>query len=131
MQEDFFPLVSLVWLQRDTFFGLFQPQDPGLLIARAGGRINLVTLKGKVFEADKQEIGVKWVWYQLGQGVRLKVADKTYWFAWIAGSGTATSWGRKEIEGVFLTLAGPEGLDLVNLAAAKVWRSYLKTERAA
>lgn len=126
--QGFFPLVSLVWLQRETLFGLFQNQDPGLLIAREGGRISLVTLKGKVFEAEKHEIGVKWPWYQFGQGVRLKIADKSYGFAWMPGSGTSASWGRREREQVFLTLCGQEELgSSVYLAEAKAWKSYLKT----
>jgi hypothetical protein len=125
--EGFFPLIALVWLQRESFFGLFQPQDPGLLIARAGGAISLVTLSGKVFDAEKHDIGVQWPWYQFGQGVRLKVAGKTYWFAWMPGSATAASWGGERTRGVLQTLAGREGLDTVYLAQAKVWRRYLKT----
>jgi hypothetical protein len=125
--EGAFPLVSLVWLQRAFFGGLFQNQDPGLLIAREGGRISLVTLKEKVFEAEKHEIVAKWPWYQFGQGVRLKVAGKTYWFAWIPGGATSPAWGMRERMEVVSTLAGREGLNFVHLAPTKAWRSYLKT----
>lgn len=125
--ERAFPLVSLVWLQRGSFGGLFQNQDPGLLIAREGGRISLVTLKEKVFEAEKHEIVARWPWYQFGQGMRLKVAGKTYWFAWMAGSATSRTWGMRERMEVISTLAGREGLDFANLAPARAWRSYLKT----
>ena len=124
--EGAFPLVSLVWLQRASFGGMFQNQDPGLLIAREGGRISLVSLKEKVFEVGKHEISVKWPWYQFGQAARLKVAGKTYWFAWMPGGATSRAWGTREIQGVISTLAGQEGLNFVQLAKAKVWRSYLK-----
>ena len=120
-------LASLVWIQRRHFYGLFQLQDPGLLIAREGGRINLVTPREKVFEAEKHEIRVKWPWWQFGQGVRLKVAGKTYWFAWIPGSATSQAWGMRERMEVVSTLAGREGLNFANLAPTKAWRSYLKT----
>jgi len=130
--QGFFPLVSLVWLQRETFFGLFQNQDPGLLIAREGGRISLVTLKEKVFEAEKHEIvSAKWPWWQFGQGVFLKVGGKTYWFAWIPGTATSDAWGPSAITEVTSTLAKREGLDFFQLAKRKAWRSYLKTERTA
>ena len=125
--EGAFPLVWLVWLQRASFGGLFQNQDPGLLIAREGGRISLVTLKEKVFEAEKHEIVARWPWYQFGQGVRLKVAGKTYWFAWIPGSATSRAWGTRERMEVVSTLAGREGLDSVPLAKSRAWRSYLHT----
>jgi len=115
-------LASLVWIQRRHFYGLFQPQDPGLLIAREGGRINLVTLREKVFEAEKHEIRVKWLWWQFGQGVFLKVASKTYWFAWIPG----TTRSPVQITEVVSTLARREGFT-GDLANSKAWRSYLKT----
>ena len=115
-------LASLVWIQRRHFYGLFQLQDPGLLIAREGGRINLVTLREKVFEAEKHEIRVKWPWWQFGQGVFLKVASKTYWFAWIPG----TTRSPAQITEVVSTLAGREGFT-GDLANSKAWRSYLKT----
>ena len=122
-----FPLVSLVWLQRGALSGLFQNQDPGLLIAREGGRISLVTQKGKVFEAEKREISAKWPWYQFGQGMRLGVAGKTYWFAWTPGSATSRAWGMRARTEVVSTLAGREGLDVAHLATSKAWRSYLKS----
>ena len=115
-------LASLVWIQRRHFYGLFQLQDPGLLIAREGGRINLVTMREKVFEADKHEIRVKWPWWQFGQGVFLKVASKTYWFAWIPGSTRSPA----QITEVVSTLAEREGFT-GDLANAQAWRSYLKT----
>ena len=115
-------LASLVWIQRRHFYGLFQLQDPGLLIAREGGRINLVTLREKVFEAEKHEIRVKWPWWQFGQGAFLKVASKTYWFAWIPG----TTRSPAQITEVVSTLAGREGFT-GDLANSKAWRSYLKT----
>ena len=115
-------LASLVWIQRRHFYGLFQLQDPGLLIAREGGRINLVTLREKVFEAEKHEIRVKWPWWQFGQGVFLKVASKNYWFAWIPG----TTRSPAQITEAVSTLAGREGFT-GDLANSKAWRSYLKT----
>ena len=115
-------LASLVWIQRRHFYGLFQLQDPGLLIAREGGRINLVTQREKVFEAEKHEIRVKWPWWQFGQGVFLKVASKTYWFAWIPG----TTRSPAQITEVVSTLAGREGFT-GDLANSKAWRGYLKT----
>ena len=115
-------LASLVWIQRRHLYGLFQLQDPGLLIAREGGRINLVTLREKVFEAEKHEIRVKWPWWQFGQGVFLKVASKTYWFAWIPGSTRSPA----QITEVVSTLAEREGFT-GDLANSKAWRSYLKT----
>ena len=120
-----FPLVSLVWIQRKAIGGLFQPQDPGLLIAREGGRISLVTLNEKLFDADKHEIVARWPWYQFGQGVRLNVAGKKYWFAWMRGSGTSVS--QRQIMEMISTLAGREGLQFDHLAKAKEWRSYLKS----
>lgn len=118
-------LASLVWLQHGPK-GMFAGQDPGLLIAREGGRISLVTLKEKVFEAEKHEIGVKWPWWEFGQGAHLKVAGKTYRFGWIPGSGTSAAWGRREIERVVSTLAEREGFTGA-LAKGKAWKSYLKT----
>jgi hypothetical protein len=125
--EGAFPLVSLVWLQRKAVGGLFQNQDPGLLIAREGGRISLVTLKEKVFDAEKHEISARWPWYQFGQGVRLKVAGKTYSFAWMPGSATSRAWGTRQRMEVVSTLAGREGLTFTQLAPARAWRSYLKS----
>ena len=127
--EGAFLLVSLVWLQRPSFAGVFQNQNPGLLIAREGGRISLVTLKEKVFDAEKHEISARWPWYQFGQGVRLKVAGKTYWFAWMPGNTTSRAWGVRQRMEVVSTLAGREGLNFAQLAPARAWRSYLKTER--
>ncbi len=118
-------LASLVWIQRRRFAGLFQNQDPGLLIAR-GGRIGLVTLREKVFEAEKREIGVHWPWYQFGRGVRLKVASETYRFAWLPGSATSQATGRRQITEVVSTLAEREGFT-GTFASAKAWKSYLKT----
>jgi hypothetical protein len=115
-------LASLVWIQRRHFYGLFQLQDPGLLIARGGGRINLVTQREKVFEAEKHEIRVKWPWWQFGQGVFLKVASKTYWFAWIPG----TTRSPAQITDVVSTLTWREGFT-GDLANSKAWRGYLKT----
>ena len=125
-QEGAITLAALVWIQRSLFFGMFQNQDPGLLIAREGGRISLVTLREKVFEAEKHEIGVNWPWWQFGQGLRLKVAGKTYWFAWVPGAGTASIWGSRELERVVSTLAGQVGFTGA-LATSKAWKSYLKT----
>lgn len=117
-------LASLVWIQRSHFYGLLQPQDPGLLIASEGGRINLVTLREKIFEVEKHEIRVKWPWWQFGQGVFLKVARKTYWFAWTAGTETTSS--PAEITKLVSMLYGREGFS-GKLANSKAWRSYLKT----
>jgi hypothetical protein len=125
--EGAFPLVSLVWLQRRAIGGLFQNQDAGLLIAQEGGRISLVTLKEKIFDAEKHEISAKWPWYQFGQGVRLKVAGKPYWFAWMPGGATSSAWGMRQRMEVVSTLAGREGLNFAQLAKSKAWRSYLKT----
>ena len=123
--EGAFPLVSLVWVQRKAIGGLLQPQYPGFLIAREGGRISLVTLQEKLFDADKHEIVARWPWYQLGQGLRLKVADKKYWFAWMPGSAASVS--RAQIMEMISTLAGRKGLQFDQLAKAKEWRSYLKS----
>ena len=120
-----FPVVSLVWIQRKALGGLFQPQDPGLLIARKGGRISLVTPKEKLFEAEKHEIVARWPWYQFGQGVRLKVGDKKYWFAWMPGSAASTAWGTRQRIELVSMLASREGLSFTQLAPAKVWRNYL------
>jgi hypothetical protein len=122
-----FPLVSLVWIQRRALSGLFQNQDPGLLIARERGRISLVTLKEKVFDSEKHEISTRWPWYQFGQGVRLKVAGKTYSFAWMPGGATSQTWGMRQRMEVVSTLAGREGLNFAQLAPARAWRNYLKT----
>jgi hypothetical protein len=84
-----------------------------------------VTLKGKIFEAEKDEIRAKWPWYQLGQGVRLKVAGKTYWFAWIGGSAPPRA-RRRAIDELLLTLSPGERVSFY-LAKAKTWRRYLKT----
>ena len=121
-----FPLVSLVWVQRKAIGGVFQHQDPGLLIAREGGRISLVTLQEKLFEAEKHEIRAAWPWYQFGQSARLSVGDKRYWFAWMPGSGTSAVWDTRRRMEVVSTLAGREGLDFVHQAKAREWRSYLK-----
>ena len=119
-----YPLVSLVWIQRKAMGGLFQPQDPGLLIAREGGRISLVTLNEKLFDADRQEIVASWPWYQFGQGVRLNVGGKKYWFAWMPGGGTRVP--QRQIMEMISTLARREGLQFDHLAKAKEWKSYLK-----
>lgn len=121
-----FPLVSLVWLQRSALAGLFQNQDPALLIAREGGSISLVTLQGKLFEAEKRDIVAAWPWYQLGQGVRLTVAGKSYGFAWVPGSSTSRFWPMRKRAEVVNTLAVREGLPPVSLAESSVWRSYLE-----
>ena len=78
--EGTFALVSLVWLQGK---GMFGGRAPGLLIAREGGRISLVTQKQKVFEAERHEIDVKWPWWGLGLSAYLKVAGNTYPFSWL------------------------------------------------
>src|SRR5260370_13697709 len=70
-------LVSPAWLRHGPK-GMFGRVEPGLLIAREGGRISFVTLKEKVFEAERHEIGVNWPWWEFGAGVHLKVAGKTY-----------------------------------------------------
>ena len=124
--EGALPLVSLVWVQRKAIGGLFQPQDPGLLIAREGGRISLMTLQEKLFEAEKHAIGASWPWYQFGQGARLNVGNQTYRFAWMPGNSTSRVWDTRRRTEVVSTLAGREGLSFTQLAPAKVWRSYLK-----
>lgn len=124
--EGAFPLVSLVWVQRRAMGGMFQDQDPGLLIAREGGRISLVTLQEKLFEGEKHAIGASWPWYQFGQGARLNVGGQTYRFAWMPGNSTSRVWNTRRRTEVVSTLAGREDLSFAQLAPAKVWRSYLK-----
>src|SRR6266567_3449090 len=71
-------LVSPAWLRHGPK-GMFGGAEPGLLIAREGGRISFVTQTEKVFEAERHEIGVNWPWWEFfGAGVHLKVAGKTY-----------------------------------------------------
>src|SRR5881275_460158 len=59
-------LVSPAWLRHGPK-GMFGSVEPGLLIAREGGRISFVTQREKVFEAERQEIGVNWPGGSLGQ----------------------------------------------------------------
>ena len=130
LPEGAFPLVSLVWLQRASFGGLFQNQNPGLLIAREGGRISLVTLKEKVFEAEKHEIVARWPWYQFGQGVRLKVAGKTYRLS-LARPPHTPDINLGERGGLLSTLAALDSTGISSLgrafASGKAWKSYLNT----
>src|SRR5213082_1651954 len=70
-------LVSPAWLRHGPK-GMFGSVEPGLLIAREGGRISFVTQAEKVFEAERHEIDVNWPWWEFGAGVHLKVAGKTY-----------------------------------------------------
>ena len=75
--ESAIALVSPAWLRHGPG-GMFGGVEPGLLIAREDGRISFVTRKERVFEAERQEIGVNWPWWEFGAGVHLKVADKIY-----------------------------------------------------
>ncbi len=71
-----------------------------------------MTLKEQAFDANKHEIVAKWPWYWFGQGMRLKVAGKTYRFAWIPGRATAAAWGRRQLMELVSTLAWARGPQL-------------------
>ena len=130
-----FELVSLVWIWRGLK-GIHGGTEPGLLIAREGGRISFVTQTEKVFEAERHEIGVNWPWWEFfGAGVHLKVAGKTYRLSFSEPRDYEDpGMGKRERERLVSTLAGRAGLDFTGissideaLASAKAWKSYLNT----
>jgi hypothetical protein len=125
-------LVSPAWLRHGPF-GMFGSVEPGLLIAREGGRISFVTQKERVFEAQRPEIGVSWPWWEFGAGVHLKVAGKMYRLS-LARPPSAPDIDVGERGGLASTLAGldPTGISSLGraFASGKAWRSYLDTERA-
>ena len=122
-------LVSPAWLRHGPA-GMFGSVEPGLLIAREGGRISFVTQTEKVFEAERHEIGVNWPWWEFGAGVHLKVAGKTYRLS-LARPPRAADINLGERGGLVSTLAGLDftGISSIGgaLASGKAWKSYLNT----
>ena len=122
-------LVSPAWLRHGPK-GMFGRVEPGLLIAREGGRISFVTLKEKVFEAERHEIGVNWPWWEFGAGVHLKVAGKTYRLS-LARPPDAPDIDLGERGWLVSTLAvlDPTGISSIGraFASGKAWKSYLNT----
>jgi hypothetical protein len=127
--EGAFALVSRAWLRHGPK-GMFGRVEPGLLIAREGGRISFVTQTEKVFEAERHEIGVNWPWWEFGAGVHLKVAGKTYRLS-LARPPRAADINLGEGGGLVSTLAGLDftGISSIGgaLASGKAWKSYLNT----
>jgi len=109
---------------------MFGGAEPGLLIAREGGRISFVTLKERVFEAERHEIGVNWPWWEFGAGVHLKVAGKTYRLS-LARPPDAPDIDLGERGWLVSTLAvlDPTGISSIGraFASGKAWKSYLNT----
>ncbi len=124
-----FELVSLVWIWRGLK-GIYGGTEPGLLIAREGGRISFVTQTEKVFEAERHEIGVNWPWWEFGAGVHLKVAGKTYRLS-LARPPDAPDINLGERGGLVSTLAGLDFTGISSIgrafASGKAWKSYLNT----
>jgi hypothetical protein len=125
--EGAFALVSRAWLRHGPM-GMFGRVEPGLLIAREGGRISFVTQTEKVFEAERHEIGVNWPWWEFGAGVHLKVAGKTYRLS-LARPPRAADINLGERGGLVSMLIGRDftGISSIGgaLADGKAWKSYL------
>ncbi len=124
-------LISPAWLRHGPF-GMFGSVEPGLLIAREGGRISFLAQKEKVFEAIRRDIGVSWPWWEFGAGVHLKVADKTYRLS-LARPPSAPDIDLGERGGLASTLASldPTGISSLGraFASGKAWKNSLNTER--
>ena len=131
-QEGAMRLVSPAWLRHGPG-GMFGSVEPGLLIAREGGRISFVTQKEKVFEAERHEIGVNWPWWEFGAGVHRKGAGKTYRLS-LARPPNAPNIDLGERGGLASTLAALGFMDRTGIsslgrafASGKAWKSYLNT----
>lgn len=123
-------LVSPAWLRHGPM-GMFGYAEPGLLIARTGGRISYVTQKGRIFEAERHEIGVNWPWWEFGAGVHLKVAGQTYRLSLARPPRTpdVDLSERGGLRSILTTLVDPTGISSLGraFASGKAWKSYLNS----
>ena len=126
--EGAFALVSRAWLRHGPK-GMFGSVEPGLMIAREG-RISFVTQTEKVFEAERQEIGVNWPWWEFGAGMHLKMAGKTYRLS-LARPPNAPGIDLGERSGLVSALAALDSTGISSIgrafASGKAWKSYLNT----
>jgi|SRR5450755_1956574 len=135
-------LSSYAWLHRRARLGLFV-YDPGMLLA-IGDRVSFVTAKGPVFEANRNEIKVKWPRSALGSAIYLTVGEKLYRLSLARPSGATTFEAtRKELD-KDLKVAGLVflGGDFAELdkqffdvrrgrTSGKAWKAYFGAEMAA
>jgi hypothetical protein len=135
-QEENRKLSSYAWLQRRGRLGIVA-YDAGMLLA-VGDRVSLVTAKGPVFEADRNEINVKWPRLGLGTLIDLTVGDKLHRISLARPKGARNFDAAKESlpKAAFDILTGGELKNLIlgvrdinrGLASGKDWKAYFGAE---
>jgi hypothetical protein len=138
-QEENRKLSSYAWLQRRGPLGI-PVYDAGMLLA-AGDRVSFVTAKGPVFEADRNEIKVRWPRLWLGAGIYLTVGDKLHRISLDRPKGAETFDEAKESlpKATFDILTDSDLKDLIlgardfhrGRASGKAWKAYFGAETGA
>lgn len=135
-QEENRKLSSYAWMSHRTRLGLVA-YDAGMLVA-VGDRVSLVTAKGLVFEADRDDIKVQWPRLGLGTLIYLTVGDKLHRISLARPRGARTFDAPKESlsQAVFGVITGGELKDVIlgtrdihrGRASGKDWKAYFGAE---